>query len=186
MRTLTPQEKRTVLYGSIAVGVYLLLFGGYKVWGSLGQRSAAYQQLVADARDMRQKLMFYDDRVLATKKLMDHYQLDPAKLSRATVVGEASAQIQKAAAGSGIQVGPVRETPAKTSAKEMTTLQFEGTGPVTAVLGLLKRLETLGEPLIIDSVQLTPDNTRPGQIKIILTAVILDFEQWKTEDKPHA
>jgi len=118
--------------------------------------------------------------------MMDHYQLDPAKLNRATVVGLASAQMQKVAAGSGIQVGPVRESPAKTSAREMATLQLEGSGPIPAVLGLLQRMETLGWPVIIDSVQITPDSMRPGQVKIILSAVVLDFDQWKTEGKPHA
>jgi hypothetical protein len=186
MRTLTLREKRVVLYGGIGVGLYLLVFGGYLLGKPLAHRSAAYEQLVAQARSLQQNLKPYDDRAQVVKKMMDHFQLDPAKLSRATVVGEASAQLQKAAAGSGIQVGPVRESPMKASAKELATLQFEGTGPVPAVLGLLKRMETLGFPLVIDSVQITPDTMRPGQVKITLTAVVLDFEQWKTEDKPHA
>jgi len=53
------------------------------------------------------------------------------------------------------------------------------------VMGLLSRLESVGFPLIIDSVQLTPD-PRPGQLKINLTILILDFEQWKKEEPPHA
>jgi hypothetical protein len=186
MRTLTVREKRLLLYGGIGIGVYLLLFGGYKLGGALERRSAAYHQLVADARELKQELKAYDDRVLVVKRMMDHYQLDPAKLNRATVVGLASAQMQKVAAGSGIQVGPVRESPAKTSAREMATLQLEGSGPIPAVLGLLQRMETLGWPVIIDSVQITPDSMRPGQVKIILSAVVLDFDQWKTEGKPHA
>jgi len=100
-------------------------------------------------------------------------------------VGEASAQMQKAAAGSGIQVGPVRETPAKTSAKEMATLQMEGTGPSRRCWGC-SAPGNAGYPILIDSVQITPDPARPGQVKIVLTAVVLDFEQWKNEDKPHA
>ena len=117
---------------------------------------------------------------------MNQFQLDPARLTRATVVGEASAQLQKAAASSGIQVGPIRESPAKTAAKELATLQFEGSGPVAAVLGLFQRLQTLGYPLIVDSVQITPDPLRPSQVKLILTLVILDFDQWKAEGKSHA
>jgi hypothetical protein len=186
MRTLTQREKRLVLYGGLGVGVYLLLFAGFKLCGALEKRSVAYQQLVSETRSLRQELTAYDDRVLVDKKMMDHFQLDPAKLTRATVVGEASAQIQKAAAGSGIQVGSIRKSPAKSSAKEMATLQVEGSGPIPAVLGLLKRLETLGYPLILDSVQITPEAMRPGQVKIIFTAVVLDFDQWKTEGKPHA
>jgi hypothetical protein len=186
MRQLTPSEKRTVLYGGIAIGIYLLLFGGWRSWAALQQQSAAYARLVAEARAAKEKLEIYDVRALETKKLMDSFQLDPAKLTRATVVGEASEKIQQTAAASGIQVGPVREAPGKAAAKELATLQFEGAGPIPAVLGLLKRMETLGYPLIIDSLEITPNPMRPDQLKINLTVVILDFDQWKTEDKPHA
>jgi hypothetical protein len=43
-------------------------------------------------------------------------------------------------------------------------------------------LETLGYPLILDSVQINPDATKPGMVKLNLTIVILDFEQWKNEE----
>lgn len=84
-----------------------------------------------------------------------------------------------------VQVGPVRESPARPSSKELATVQLEGTGPVPAVMGLLSRLESVGFPLIIDSVQLTPD-MRPGQLKVNLTILILDFDQWTKEGSPHA
>jgi len=186
MRTLTPRDKRALLYGGLAIGLYLMLFGGYRLGGAVETRLVAYHELVARARSLRQELKPYDERVLVVKKMMDHYQLDPAKLSRATVVGEASAELQKTALASGVVVGAVRESPMKASAKELATLQFEGSGPVPAVLGLLKHLETLGFPLLIDSVQITPSPMPSGPVKLILTVVVLDFDQWKTEDKPHA
>jgi hypothetical protein len=186
MRTLTPSEKRTITYGGIALGAILCLFGGMKIWGALQKDSATYVQLVADSKDLRQKLGYYDDRILLTKKMMDEFHLDPAKLTHATVVGEASQKIQQTAASGGIQVGPIRETAAKSSAKELAALQFEGSGPIPAVLGLLKRMETLGYPLVVDSVDITPNPMRPDQINIHMTVVILDFDQWKTEGKPHA
>lgn len=65
-------------------------------------------------------------------------------------------------------------------------MQFEGTGQVPAIMGLLKRVETLGFPMIVDSVQLTPEKTGPGMVKMSLTIVILDFDQWKSEEPPHA
>ena len=52
-------------------------------------------------------------------------------------------------------------------------------------MAFLNQLEGVGYPVIIDSVQLTPD-MRPGQLKLSLTLVILDFEQWKKEAVPHA
>ena len=93
-------------------------------------------------------------------------------------MGEASAAIQNAAKSGGIQLGPMRESPARTSAKELTSMQLEGNGSVSAVMTLLHRLETVGYPLIIDSLQITPD-TKPGKVKVNLTIVILDYEQWK-------
>jgi hypothetical protein len=185
MRTLTPHEKRTVRFGAAAIAIYLLLFGGFQVWKYFAKTRADYQQLVSQADRLKQEVQLYDDRVLVLKKLMESLRMDPAKLSRTSVVAEASSAIQKAAMSGGVQVGPVRESPARPSSKELASVQMEGTGPVPAVMGLLSRLESVGFPLVIDSVQLTPD-MRPGQLKVNLTILILDFDQWTKEGAPHA
>ena len=185
MRTLTHHERRTVRFGAAAIALYLLLFGGFQVWKYLARCRADYQQLLSQADRLKQEVRLYDDRALAVKKLMESLRLDPAKLSRTSVVAQASAAIQKAAMSAGVQVGPVRESPARASSKELASVQLEGTGSVPAVTGLLNRLEGVGYPLIIDSVQLTPD-MRPGQLKVNLTILILDFDQWTKEELPHA
>ena len=80
-------------------------------------------------------------------------------------------------------------------------MQVEGGGPVPAVMGFLHRLQTLGYPLVVDALQLTPDTPKPGappgmqpgvqpgmqpgMLRMSLTIVILNFDQWK-EEKPHA
>ncbi len=184
MRTLTDREKRTVRLGALVMGIYLAIFCGWKAWNFLEAKRADYQKLVAQAKDLRLKIEPYGARVQTVTNLMDRFHMDPAKLSKKTVVAEASAAIQKAAMGSGIQVGPVREPPARASSRELS-LQLEGVGPVQAVMGLLNRMESVGYPLIIDEVQITPETSRPGQVKISLTFLILDFEQWK-EEKPNA
>jgi hypothetical protein len=185
MRTLTPHEKRTVRFGAAAIAIYLLLFGGFQVWKYFAKTRADYQQLVSQADRLKQEVRLYDDRVLVLKKLMESLRMDPARLSRTSVVAEASSAIQKAAMSGGVQVGPVRESPARPSSKELASVQMEGTGPVPAVMGLLSRLESVGFPLVIDAVQLTPD-MRPGQLKVNLTILILDFDQWTKEGAPHA
>jgi hypothetical protein len=183
-RTLNDREQRLVRLASAGLLIYLALFF---IARPLQKRRSEYQNLVLDAQVLKERIRPYPDRALAAKKLMEEFQLDPAKLSRASVVGEASAAIQRAAAGSGLQVGSVRESPARSSSKELASVTFEGTGPVPAVLGLLKRMETLGYPMIIDSVQIAPETRGgPGQVKLNLTIVILDFEQWKAEEKPNA
>lgn len=186
MAPLTNREKRTIRIGTVAVGIYLVLFGGFKVWRILDQKRAEYQQLVKNSLDLRDHIKPYEERAQVVKKLMETFHLDPAQLSRTTVVGGASAAIQKAAMSSGIQVGAIRESAARSMGKELATMQIDCSGPVPALMALLHRMEGLGYPLIIESIQLTPENSRPGQVKLNLTVVILDFEQWKKEGEPNA
>lgn len=183
MRAITDREKRLIHFATLGIGIYLILFF---IWKPLQTRRNDYQQLVRDAQSLKQRIQPYEDRAIAVKKLMENFQFDPARLSRSTVVGEASAAIQKAAASSGIQIGPVRESPARSSGHELASIQFEGTGPIPALMGLLERMKTLGYPMIIDSVQITAQPMPPGQAKMNLTIVILDFEQWKKEGQPNA
>jgi hypothetical protein len=183
---MTPKEKRTVRLGVIGVAIYLAVFGVYQIRRVCAQKRVEYDQLAAEAKDLKAEIKHYDDKIAVVKKLMENYHMDPAKLKRATVAAEASSAIQKAAMSSGFQIGPIRESPTRASSKELATIQFEGGGQVKSAVGLLNRLETLGYPLIIDSVQLTPDPMRPGQMKLKLSVVILDFDQWKEEATPHA
>jgi hypothetical protein len=185
MRTLTQREKRTVRLAAVAIAVYLVLFFGVRGWRSLEARRSQYQQLLVEAQRLKRDLQPYENRALLAQKLKETFRINPQKLSRATLVAEASAAIQNAAKSGGIQLGPMRESPARSSAKELTSMQLEGNGSVSAVMTLLHRLETVGYPLIIDSLQITPD-TKPGKVKVNLTIVILDYEQWKKEEAPRA
>jgi hypothetical protein len=185
MRTLSDHEKRTLRIALAGVAIYLALYGAFQLRKPLEKRRAAYQQLLVQARNLEREIQPYKDKAESAQRLMENFHLDPAKLKRATVVAEASAAIQKAASGGGLQLGPIRESPGRPSAKELASVQFEATGPVPAIVSLLSRLESTGYPLIIDSVQVTPDQ-RPGQTKLNLTLVILDYDQWKAEGMPHA
>jgi hypothetical protein len=186
MRTLSDRERRTIRYGTVAVAIYLVLFGGFKVWKSLEQRRANYRALVTQAQDLKAEVKRYDYKIAVVKKLMEDFQLNPVKLKKASVVAEASAAVQKAAMGSGVQIGPIRESSARPSSRELASIQFEGSGPVQATMGLLDSITRLGYPLIIDSAQISQQANRPGQVKLNLTIVILDFEQWKNKEVPHA
>ena len=186
MPTLTQREQRTIRIAATGIAIYLGLFFGYLLFKQLEARRAAYRALVLEAEALKRDLAPYENRVLLTQKLKDTFRLEPRKLSRTTLVAEASAAIQKAAQSSGIQVGPIRESPARTSAKELASMQFEGVGPVPAIVALLHRLEVLGYPLVVDSVQLNADPTKPGMVKLNLTIVILDFDQWKEPEVPRA
>jgi len=181
---LTPRDQRTVRIAVMAIGIYLVLFLGWRSWRHLEGRREAHARLLNETLRLKRELQPYENRVLLAQKLKETYHLDPQKLAKATLVAQASAAIQSTARAGGVQVGPIRESPARSSNKELTSMQLEGVGPVPAVMTLLHQLETLGFPLILDAIQLSPD-AKPGMLKINLTIVILDFEQWKNEGVPH-
>src|SRR5437764_14465646 len=184
MPALTQREKRTVRLAAAAISIYLVVFFGWRGLQHFEGRRAEYQKLLSEAQRLKREVQPYENKVLLTQKLKEAFHMEPQKLAKTTLVAEASAAIQKAAASGGVQVGPIRESPARSSAKELASMQLEGVGPVPAVMTLLHQLETLGFPLILDAIQLSPD-AKPGMLKINLTIVILDFEQWKTEAVHH-
>jgi hypothetical protein len=142
---------------------------------------------VEEARAMRAEIAPYQEKVLVVKKMMEDFHMDPARLKRSSVVAEASAAIQKAAADAKVGAGAIHESAGRPSTKEVAAIQFEGTGQIPAVMGLLHNLESLGYPLVIDTLQLTSDPRNPTAIKVSMTIVILDFEAWKKkEEKPNA
>ena len=186
MRTLNPQEKRTVRIAGIGLAIYLALFGGFKVWQFFERQRTDYRKLLVEADDLKREVKRYEGKIEVTKKLMETFRMDPAKLTRTTVVAEASAAIQKAARDGGFQIGTVRESPARPGSKELSTIQIEGSGPVQATMAMLSRLETCGYPLVIDSTQISANPSQPGQIKLNLTIIILDFEPLKKTEAPRA
>lgn len=181
MRTLTTREKRAVRLAAAAVAIYVAFF----CWRYFDSKRSAYRQVVRNVHDFKLELKPYGEKIQFVKKLMEDFHLDPAKLTKSSAVAEASSVIQKAAAAGGVQCGPIRESPGRSSAKELATIKLEGSGQLPAVTSFLHRLESVGAPLIIDSVQLTPDNMRPGMTKLSLTIIILDFEQWKNGETPN-
>lgn len=186
MRPLAQSEKRTVRFALIAISIYLVLFGGFQTWKYLEGKRSEYRKLVQEANALKQRVQPYKEKAEVVQTLMGTFHMDPAKLSKSSIVGEASAAIQKAATSGGMQFGPIRESSARSSNKELASMQLEGSGPVPAIMGFLHSVTTLGYPIVLDSVQFTADPMKPGAIKVSLTIVILDFEQWKNEEAPRA
>jgi hypothetical protein len=183
MRSLTEHEKRTVRIAVVGILIYLVLFYGRQF---LEKRRLEYKQLVTEAKNLRQRVQPYESKVQVVKKLMDGFHMDPAKLQKASVVADASAAIQDRAKSGGLQLGPIRESLTRGSGKGLATVQLEGSGQIPAVLAFLGGLDRIGFPVIVDSIQFTGDNSRPGQVKVNLIITILDFEQWKGAEVPHA
>jgi hypothetical protein len=179
MPALTEREKRTVRLGVVAVVVYLACFYGLRGWRALEEYRTDYQTLVRQAGDLKIELQRHENKILLTEKLKKETGIDPEKLARATVVGQASAAIQQAAQRGGIKLGPIRESPGNRSGRELASMQLDATGPVAAITSLLHQLETTGFPLIVDSIQIDPDPRGPGMVKLTLRIVVLDHELWK-------
>ena len=186
-RPLTPQEKRTIRIAAICVAVYLALFYGLSVRNYFAARRQAYLALVQQARDLRDVIKPYEEKAASVSALMDRFHIDPVKLQRSSVMAEASAAIQQAAASDTVALGPIRETPGRASAREAGAIQLEGTGPIAAVLALLHDLHHIGFPVIVDTAQFSADPRMPNALKVNLTIVVLDFDAWHDkEEKPHA
>lgn len=186
MRPLTDRDKRTLRLAGAVIAVYLALFYGAGAWKQLEAKRAEYRRLVRQAEELRRQFDRYENRALVVEKLRQTMRMNPAQWSKATLLAEASAAIQQAAARGGVQLGPMRESPPHAAAGELASVQLEGVGPVMAVLAWLSRLDTLGYPLVIDSVQFSAEPSRPGMLKANLTVVILDFEQAPKEERGHA
>jgi hypothetical protein len=186
-KALSASEKRTIRLGATAVAICLALFCLQQIWKFFSSQNADYKTLLAQTDTLRAELRPYKGKTEDVRTLMEKFHMDPNHLSRTSVVAEASAALFKTAASSGIQLGPIRESATRQSAKEMAAIQLDCTGQVPNLLGFLHRFESMGYPIIIDAVQLTSDPTRPGNLKMHLGLVILDFEQWKAEErKPNA
>ena len=181
MRTLSPREKRSVRLGAVAMTIYLLLFGGLQAWKYLAKQQSEYQRLLTEAETLRRKVELYQSKVRHIQKLMESFHMDPAKLARTSVIAQASAALQSTALSGGVLIGPVRELTGRPASKELGSIQLEAAGPAPALLKFVQQTRSLGYPLIIDSLQIGSEPTRPGQVKLNLTIVILDFDQWKPE-----
>lgn len=186
MITLNEKEKRTVRLAAIGLSVYLVLFFGWQGVSYLEAKRVDYQSLVQRALKLKLELQRYETDTLRLEKLKKAFHMEPAALSREALIGKTSQAIQQAAAENGIKVGPMRESSARSSSDVLASMRFEGTGSTESLVKLLHRLEALGYPLIVESVQANREERKPGMVTFTLEIVLLDFERWKKEGEENA
>jgi hypothetical protein len=185
-RTLTASERRTIRQGALVILIFLALFGGFKACKFFAGLRTHYLAMVVEARQLRLDAASDSDEAMVVKKMMTDFHLDPGTLSTNSAVAEANAAIQKAARIGGIQIEAIHESPGGNSSKELATIEIEGSGQSTAVVTLIRQLPLLGSPLVIRSLQLTANSMPPGQVKLKVTVVVLNFDEWKRGGAPNA
>ena len=183
---LTDRDRRTIRLASIGLGLYLLAFFGFKILLFLGERRATYTRLRQEATALRQRFDLYQSRAVRLERLMVSFQMDPARLNSTTLVADASAALQQTATQGGLQVGPVRETLSLSSEREMGPIQLEASGQVPQLMTFLHQLRGLGYPLVIDSLQISPEQRRPGFLKINLGLILLNYQRWNEKEETRA
>lgn len=184
--SITERDRKTIRYASIGLGIYITLFGGWQVMRFLGRRHAEYGQLLRESANLKNKFELYDARVIRLRRLMESFQMDPAQLTNTTLVARATAAIQQSAAQGGLQLGPIRESLSRASERELGTIQLEVTGQVPAIMSFAHRLRSLGFPVVIDTLNLSSDAKAPGQVKLSLSLILLNYEQWDAKEIPNA
>lgn len=184
--TITDRDKRTIRIASIGLAIYLVLFFGFRAWKGLEQSRAGFQTLVKKVESEQIKAREQENDLLRFEKLRDEYRLDPRNLPKETLVAEAAAAIQDAARQGGFALTSIRENDGRPTARELSTIQLDGMGQVEKALNLIHTLQTLGYPVVIDSLQLTQESNKPGMLKMNLVVVILNFDFWQKGTTPNA
>jgi hypothetical protein len=183
---LTDKDRRTLRLAAIGLTLYLVAFFGLKGLLFLGQRRAEYVRVRQEAEALRQRFDLYHSRSVRLERLMESFRMDPAALSTNTLVADASAALQQTALQGGLQLGPIRETLSRGSERELGTIQLEAAGPVPQLMTFLHRLRSLGFPVVIDSLQFSPEPRRPGFIKINLGLILLNYHRWDEKEGSNA
>ena len=183
-RTLTASEKRTLRLGGIALGIYLVLFAGLRGASYFGQRRAEYQRLSREATELKLKLDLYQARGERVQRYMETFKMDPARLTNAVIIAQAGAEIQRLGASGGLMISSIRETVNRGSEPEVGSLQVDGAGPAAAIVTFLHNVRGCGFPVVIDSVQINGEPTRPGPLKVNLSILILNFDRWTEKGVP--
>jgi hypothetical protein len=184
MTKLTQRDKRILRLAALAIGAYLVIFYGVRGLMALESGRSEYQQLKVEAQNLQTKVQRQRNKAVQLEKYKK--KMDLNGLSQATLVVQVSSAIQKAAQSEGVKLGPIREVAGNASAKELAAMQLEAVGPLPATMTLLHRLETLGFPLVVDSLQVDADSKQPGNVKLNLRVVVLDSKRWLAKEGSNA
>lgn len=178
MRALTEREKRLIRIAAVLVSAYLLLFYGIRGLKSLEEKRSEYLQVREEGEALKMKVLSEKLKAERLRKLRESLRIDLEGLREDTVVGEASAAIQKAAQAQGIQLGPMKETRGRSLSKEIASIQIEGQGATQAAAQFIASLKSIGYPLVLDSIHAKKNPQKPARVSFTLNVVVLNYGAW--------
>ncbi len=183
MKKLTDRDKRTLRVASVLTVLYLAVFYGSQGWRALRTWEDSYEQQKIQAEQLTLRLLKKKKKHKQVRELRKSIGIDLHKLDEKTLVGEARVAIQAIATAHGVGLGPSKETPTRSGAKELAVIHLEGQGTVSGISKFVHSLPLLGFPLSIERLVFKPDQKKPGHMSFTLSVVILSIKAWKSGEK---
>lgn len=176
--SLTDRDRRLVRWTAIGLGIYLVLFFGFKGWRRAEAARLEYGRLVTQAETIATRVRPYENRALLIEKLRGQLNCHRSDQTDEQLIANANAAVQTAARESGVKILSIRESGGRVSARELASMRISGAGNVQGLLTLLSRFDSMNLPLIVDSIQVESDAKKPGALKLTFHVVIVDATAW--------
>ncbi|MBN2490883.1 MAG: hypothetical protein JXQ29_08545 [Planctomycetes bacterium] len=180
MRELTPRERRTIRLALLGLGAYLILFAGFKTASWLEGKRAVRAELQHELAAVRAAQLAEENKRLRLQALRSRWRLDPARTAEPTVVGDARQAIEAEARACQIGLGFSRESPGRRRAHELAVFQVNGSAAGTALARFLHRVQHLGYPVVLDSIEIKAA-PKPGAVTFSFAIALLDHGAWLAE-----
>lgn len=173
---MTQSEKKLVQITAIGLGLYLVFFFGAGSLKKYENQLAEHHKKQRTIRDLNLKLKPYGNRVLLLEKLRKEMNLEVRFLDIPDFGALASEAIQRCARSHSVNIGPFRESTAATG----TSIRFEASGQGASIHKFIKGVTTSGYPVLIESLQVQTMDGKPGQLKLSINLLVLNFKSWKS------
>lgn len=180
MSSLTPRERRTVIFASTFTGLYLAIFFGAKGVAWLEERRTAALSLRSEVEAASLAMVRERAKIDRLDRLRETSGIDRRDVSPETVVGAARMAILDALKTCGLPLGTSRETRSP-GGREIGRIHLESAGPVASVLRFVDGAPRLGYPLAVDRLSFDRDQKQPGLVHLVVDFIVLDPRAWVRE-----
>ncbi|MCD8533724.1 MAG: hypothetical protein LR011_02605 [Verrucomicrobia bacterium] len=173
---MTQSEKKLVQITAIGLSLYLVFFFGAGSLKKYENQLAEFHKKRKTIRELNVKLQPYGNRVMLLEKLRKEMNLEVRFLDIPDLGALSSEAIQRCARSHSVNIGSFRESAATTG----TSIRFEASGQGASIQKFLKGVTTSGYPIYIESLQVQTMDGKPGQLKMSINLLVLNFKSWKS------